>query len=108
MDLYTEDLISREELKERLTKLRIELEQVEEALALAAYEEGQEEGLAQCIGQCFSGLSDIARMDDMTNAQLRQLIERIEVSKDGSVDIYLSSFEGFCRKETVPLRHIGT
>lgn len=41
------------------------------------------------IKKTFQNIEDVASVRDMTNEQLKQIIQKIEVDKDGNVDIYL-------------------
>ncbi|MCI6921642.1 MAG: sporulation transcriptional regulator SpoIIID [Lachnospiraceae bacterium] len=47
------------------------------------------ERLEAILNSTFKQLEDITDVHEMTNAQLKQLINKIEVDKDGNVDIYL-------------------
>ena len=40
----------------------------------------------------FQNIEDVASIRDMTNEQLKQIVSRIEVDKDGHVDFYLRLF----------------
>lgn len=42
--------------------------------------------------QTFREIEDIADVRQMTNAQLKRIIQKIEVDKNGNVDIYLRLF----------------
>lgn len=46
-------------------------------------------------------LEDITDVHEMTNAQLKRLINKIEVDKDGNVDIYLHLIGDLGLDETV-------
>ena len=41
------------------------------------------------MNSIFKQLEDITDVYEMTNAQLKRLIQKIEVDKEGNVDIYL-------------------
>lgn len=47
-------------------------------------------------------------MRQMTNAQLKRIIHKIEVDKDGNVDIYLRLLDDLDLNETVPIRNNET
>lgn len=47
-------------------------------------------------------------MHQMTNAQLKRIIQKIEVDKDGNVDIYLRLFGDLGLEGTVLIRHDET
>ncbi len=95
MDLYAEDFISREELNEKVGGTREEIARLKKELKLAEYNIGKGERIEFTIRRTFQAIEDITSVRDMTNAQLKKIIQKIEVDKQGNVDIYLRAFKGF-------------
>lgn len=89
MDMYTDDLISREELNEKIGGMRKEIERLENELKMVSYHLTKGEQLETILNSTFKQLEDITDVHEMTNAQLKRLIQKIEVDKEGNVDIYL-------------------
>lgn len=89
MDMYTDDLISREELNEKIGGMRKEIERLENELKMVSYHLTKGEQLEAILNSTFKQLEDITDVHEMTNAQLKRLIRKIEVDKEGNVDIYL-------------------
>ena len=89
MDMYTDDLISREELNEKIGGSRQEMERIENELKMVSYHLTKGEQLEDILNNTFKGIEDITDVHQMTNQQLKRLIQKIEVDKDGNVDIYL-------------------
>ena len=89
MDMYTDDLISREELNEKIGGMRKEIERLENELKMVSYHLTKGEQLEAILNSTFKQLDDITDVHEMTNAQLKRLIQKIEVDKEGNVDIYL-------------------
>ena len=89
LDMYTDDLISRTELEEALKRINEERAQTQHSLSLAAEQSISREDLSRVLNQTIQGVSDIADLRQMTNAQLKQIIQKIEVAPDGSADIFL-------------------
>ena len=89
MDMYTDDLISREELNTRLAGTRQEVERLENELKLVASRLTKGEQLEDILNRTFREIEDITDVHQMTNAQLKRIIQKIEVDKDGNVDICL-------------------
>lgn len=89
MDMYTDDLISREELNEKIGGMRKEMERLENELKMVSYHLTKGEQLEAILNSTFKQLEDITDVHEMTNAQLKHLIQKIEVDKEGNVDIYL-------------------
>lgn len=92
MDMYTDDLISREELSEKIGGTREEIERLENELKLVSYHLTKGEQLENILNGTFKQIEDITDVHQMTNQQLKRLIQKIEVDKDGNVDIYLRLF----------------
>ena len=89
MDMYTDDLISREELNEKIGGMRKEMERLENELKMVSYRLTKGEQLETILNSTFKQLEDITDVHEMTNTQLKRLIQKIEVDKEGNVDIYL-------------------
>lgn len=89
MDMYTDDLISREELNEKIGGMRKEIERLENELKMVSYHLTKGEQLEAILNNAFKTIEDITDVRQMTNIQLKKLIQKIEVDKDGNVDIYL-------------------
>lgn len=89
MDLYTDDLISREELNEKIGGTRQEIERLENELKIVSSHLTRGEQLESMLYENFKEMEDITDVRQMTNAQLKKIVQKIEVDKDGNVDIYL-------------------
>ncbi len=100
MDMYTDDLITREELNEKIGGTKQEIERLENELKMVAYSWTKGEQLETILNGTFKEIEDISDVHQMTNAQLKRIIQKIEVDKDGNVDIYLRIF-GVGLDETV-------
>lgn len=101
MDMYTDDLISREELNEKIGGMKKEIERLENDLTLVEYNLDKGDQLEGIIQKTFKSIEDIISVRDMTNEQLKQIIQKIEVDKNGNVDIYLRLFGDLGLDETV-------
>ena len=89
MDMYMDDLISREELNKKIGGSRQEMERVENELKMVSYHLTKGEQLENILNNTFKEIEDITDVHQMTNQQLKRLIQKIEVDKEGNVDIYL-------------------
>ncbi|MCI8276121.1 MAG: recombinase family protein [Lachnospiraceae bacterium] len=92
MDMYTDDLISRQELNARIGGMREEIERLENERKLAQYNLDRESQLDGILQRSFKRIENITSVRDMTNEQLREIVQKIEVDKDGNVDIHLRLF----------------
>lgn len=103
MDMYTDDLISREELNEKIGGMRKEIDRLENELKMVSYNMTKGEQLEAILNSTFKEMEDITDVHEMTNTQLKRLIQKIEVDKDGNVDIYLRLIGDLGLDETVLL-----
>ena len=101
MEMYTDDLISREELNEKIGGMRKEIEWLENELKMVSYHLTKGEQLEAILNSTFKQLEDITDVHEMTNAQLKRLINKIEVDRDVNVDIYLRLIDDLGLDETV-------
>ena len=108
MDMYADDLISREELNDKIGGMRKEIERLENELKMVAYHLTKGEQLESVLGRTFKEIEDITDVHQMTNAQLKRIIQKIEVDKDGNVDIYLRLLGDLGLDETVLIHHDET
>ena len=82
MDMYTDDLISREELNDKLGGTRQELERMENELKMVSSNLTKGDQMEKILNDTFKQIEDITDVHE-------RLIKKIEVDKDGNVDIYL-------------------
>lgn len=92
MDLYAEDLITRAELEEKINRDKPELERLEKELERKRMRPSKGAGLSSFLAETFPGPEEIACLHGAANAQLRRIIDRIEVGQEGGVEIFLKSF----------------
>lgn len=86
-EMYAEELITKEELRENADGLLEQQKQIEDELHLISSgtdRDGEKRGILE---QACRTMKISVR--DMTNTQLKQMIDRIEVDRDGNVDVYL-------------------
>ncbi len=101
MDMYTDDLISREELNAKIGGMRKEIKRLENELKMVSYHLTKGEQLEHILGNTFKAVEDITDVHQMTNEQLKQIIQKIEVDKEGNVDIFLRLFGDLGLEEAV-------
>jgi DNA invertase Pin-like site-specific DNA recombinase/uncharacterized Zn finger protein len=101
MDMYADDLISREELNQRIGGMRQEIERLENELKMVSYHLTKGEQLEAILNKTFRNIENVTDVREMTNAQLKEIIQKIEVDKDGNVEIYLRLIGDLGLDETV-------
>ncbi len=107
MDMYTDDLISREELNEKIGGMRGEIDRLENELKMVSYHLTKGEQLEHILNHTFQSVEDITDVRQMTNEQLKQIVQKIEVDKEGNVDIYLRLFGDLGLNEAVLIENRG-
>ncbi len=101
LDMYTDDLISREELREKVGALNTEIEKLGNELKLVGYNLSKSDQLENMLTRTFQTIEDVVSMETVTNAQLKQVIQKIVVDEKGNCDIYLRLFGDIGLDETV-------
>ena len=66
-----------------------EIERLENELKMISYNLTKGEQLESVLTSTFKEIEDITDVHQMTNTQLKRIIQKIEVDKEGNVDIYL-------------------
>ena len=101
MDMYTDDLISRDDLNAKIGGMRKEIERLENELHMVELNLDKSDQLEELIQSTFSSIETITDIRSMTNAQLKRIVQKILVDKDGNVDIYLRLFGDLGLDESV-------
>ena len=89
MDMYEDELITRDEFREKVATLNIEIEKCENELKLVQYNLNKGDQLEGVLTATFRDLESILDMDAMTNAQMKRLVDKIVVDEHGKIDVYL-------------------
>ena len=108
MEMYTDDLISREELNRKIGGMRKEMERLENDLKLVSYHLTKGEQLEGILNSTFKRIEDVTDIRQMTNAQLKRIIQKIEVDKSGNVEIFLNPLGEVCLDKNVLINHLNT
>lgn len=103
MNMYTDELISREELNERIGNARQEIERLEKELQAVRHHLTKGEQLEDILNETFREIESITDVGSMTNAQLKRIIKEILVDHDGNVEIYLRPLDDLGLEKTVPI-----
>ena len=92
MDMYTDDLISREELREKMSVVNKEVEKLEGELKLVEYNLGKGDQLEELLLRTFRTTEESVAVAELSNAALRQIVQKIEIDHKGNCDIYFQLF----------------
>ena len=107
MDMYADDLISRGELNDKIGGMRKEIERLEKERRMVSYRLTKGGQLENILNSTFKQIEDITDVHQMTNMQLKKLIQKIEINKEGNVDIYLRLLGDLGFGETILLEREG-
>ena len=106
--MYTDDFISREELNRKIGGMRKEMERLENDLKLVSYHLTKGEQLEGILNSTFKRIEDVTDIRQMTNAQLKRIIQKIEVDKSGNVEIFLNPLGEVGPDKNVLINHLNT
>ena len=101
MDMYTDDLITREELNLKIGGDKQEMNRLQEELKMVEQHLTKGDRLQIILADTFKEIEDISNLRTITNAQLRRVIDRIEVDRNGNVEVFLKLFRELGLGETV-------
>lgn len=90
MDMYTDDIITREELNIKAQSINKDIEKLESELNLITHNITKGEQLQSIINETFKTLEEFTSVADMTNTQLKKIIEKIEVDKEGNANFFFT------------------
>lgn len=100
MEMYTDDLIGREELKEKMDGLNTDIAKVESELKRIRCNLNKGDLLEKVLVSTFKTIEDIVAFSNMDNVQLKKIIRKIEVAEDGNVDVVLNLFSDIGLEKT--------
>jgi len=89
LELYADDLLTRQELDKKLGSTRTEVDQLEERLRQLQLTVLDDASIDRMMKQTFRSPEGFLTVRNLNNGQMKQLISKVEVDKDGNVDVYL-------------------
>ena len=108
IDLYTDSLITREELNQKIGGMLQQVEKLKSQKRVAECSLSKSDQLEGLIGETYDSLQNFTSVRNMTNAQLKKIIDKIVVDENGNVDIYLHLVRDLGLDETVLVKHDHT
>jgi predicted transcriptional regulator len=100
IDMYTDGAITRDEMRNKMSGMNAAIEKMENELKLISYNLSKGDQLEDILSKTFSTVEDIVSLESMTNAQLKQNKQKIVVTHDGNVDIFMRLFGDIGLDET--------
>lgn len=89
IDMYEDELITREEFRERVGTLNDEIDQYQSQLKLIDYNLTKGYHMERAIADNLKDLDAVLDMDNITNVQLKRLVDKMIVAADGRIDVHL-------------------
>jgi len=103
MDMYNDDIISRQELNDTIGGIKEQIEKLETSLKLVEYNLSKTDQLENLIENTFGTIEKITSVKELTNSELREILEKIVIDSEGNVDVYLRVIGDLGLDETVLL-----
>ena len=92
-DLYVNDIITMEQLKEKSAPVKIQLEEAVDKLRCLKQSDYSEEEIEDQLNDMFSDIRKILNAETLTNEMLRKIIDKIEVDHEGKVEVFLKKVD---------------
>ena len=108
MDMYEDDLITREELREKAAEANAEIARLETELKLVQYNLTRGDQFEKVLAATFADVETVMTMENVTNAQLKRVLEKIIVDEHGNVDIFLKLLTDIGLSQSVLVNHDRT
>lgn len=102
-NMYIDDIISIEELKEKSQELRRHLIYIEEKQKSLEKEAITNEKLERVLETLFKNMEEILSSDIITNEMLKQVIDQIDVDSSGNVDVVIKPISKIHLGAIVPI-----
>ena len=83
--------------------MRQEIDRLEHELQIVSCNLTKGDQLERILNETFKTIESITDVRQMTNAQLKRIIDRIEVDHEGNVDIYLRLMGDLGLDQIVPI-----
>ena len=91
--LFTEGYLTKDEVEERIGYIKTELPRLEHEFKRLSVDKPSEEEIKQKYLDTFRNIENITDIRNMTNADLKKIINKITVDYEGHIDIYLNVFD---------------
>ena len=92
-EMYANDLIDIEELKQKLGSVHQDIQQVEDALAQLLADGKIQSNIHQAAELYRAEIESFLNLQNVTNVDMRKVIDRISVNRDGVVKIFLKQLK---------------
>ncbi len=106
--MYTDELIDEKEFKEYTQSINYRTKEIEKQIKLTNFSIASEDVINKDIKQKMAEIEKILNCGDFTNEDLKKVIDRINVNKNGDVEIVLKGLDNFDYDNDVIVRDDNT
>ena len=91
IDMYADGIITKNELNDNITQVKNKIEQLKKELNTINLQLDGNDILHNVLLNSFKKVEDICNLKNATNAELKKIINKIEIDNAGNVEIILNS-----------------
>lgn len=103
LEMYDNDVISMEELKEKTIELNKTIDGLKDQLKFARLNMNKSDLLQNNLTETFKDIEKLLSSKNITNNMLSRIIEKITVDANGNIDVYLKLLSNIGLDKTVPV-----
>ena len=106
--MYTDELIDEKEFKEYTQNINYRIKEIEKQIKITNFSVASEDVINRDIKQKMAEIEKILNCGEFTNEDLKKVIDRINVNKNGDVEIVLKGLDNFDYDNDVIVREDNT
>ena len=106
--MYTDELIDEEEFREYSNSINYKIKEIEKQIKITNFSIASEDVINRDIKQKMAEIEKILNCGEFTNEDLKKVIDRINVNKNGDVEIVLKGLDNFDYDNDVIVRDDNT
>lgn len=104
--MYTDELINEDEFKEYTNSVNCKMKDIEKQIKISNFSIASEDTINKDIRKKISEIEKILSCGEFENEYLKKVIDRINVNKNGNVEIILKGLENFDYDNEVIVREV--
>ena len=104
--MYTDELIDESEFKEYTNNINCKIKEIEKQIKISNFSIASEDTINRDIKQKIQEIEKILNCGEFTNEDLKKVIDRINVNKNGDVEIILKGLDNFDYDNEVIVREV--
>ena len=104
--MYTDELIDESEFKEYTNNINCKIKEIEKQIKISNFSIASEDTINRDIKQKMNEIEKILSCGEFTNEDLKKVIDKINVNKNGDVEIILKGLDNFDYDNEVIVREV--